>query len=42
MKIVILKRRNDEIDKQRKEEIDIMISAMEQCYYNSFRVAPRK
>ena len=30
-KINILKRRNDEIETQRKDEIEIMIGIMEQC-----------
>ncbi len=36
-KINILKRRNDEIENQRKEEIDVMVGIME-LYANSLEV----
>jgi len=41
-KIVILKRRNDEIDNQRKEEVDILVGVMEQFYANSFQNVNKK
>ncbi len=34
-KINILKRRNDDIENQRKDEIDIMVGIMEQLYVSS-------
>ncbi len=34
-KITILKRRNDDIENQHKEEIDIMVGVIEQCYNSS-------
>ncbi len=36
-KVNILKRRNDDIENQHKEEIDIMVGVIEQCYITSFQ-----
>lgn len=35
-RVVILKRRNDELENQRKDEIDIMVTAMEEWYAVGF------
>jgi hypothetical protein len=40
-KINILKRRNDEIENQRKDEIDIMVGIMEQFYVSSGTVGKK-